>query len=425
MDNNVQRDLPHNFFVNVMDGAFFGWATGVASFVAVIPLFVSRMTDSAILIGLIPAIHAVGWQLPQLLMANRVSRLNRFKPMVVALTALERLPFLGLAVVAFFLRGLSREIALVLTFILLIIQGLGGGFTATAWQSMIAKLFPANRRGTFYGMQAAAASLFSSFGALIAGIALEQMSDSANYVFCFALAFCAMLVSWGFLASTHELPSPVVDAAPSTDAFRVSLRTILRRDGNFRWFLVMRMLAQVATMAFAFYTVYAVRHHNVSVESIGVMTAVYMGTQIVANPVMGWVGDHWSHRTVLEFGALSAIASALLAAVAPSADWFYLVFILAGIANVTIWTITLTMILDFAPEPSQRPAYVGLANTLVAPFTILAPLCGGWLADVAGYSITFIVAAGGGVLTEFVLRVMLRDPRHMAMPEPNPVTPRP
>jgi MFS family permease len=114
---------------------------------------------------------------------------------------------------------------------------------------------------------------------------------------------------------------------------------------------------------------------------------------------------------LLEVGAFAAIASALLAAWASSAGWFYLIFILAGIATVAAWTITITMTIDFAPDPSKRPVYVGLSNTLVAPAAILAPLFGGWLADTAGYSTAFVASAVGGLVAWIVLRALVRDPK--------------
>ena len=114
---------------------------------------------------------------------------------------------------------------------------------------------------------------------------------------------------------------------------------------------------------------------------------------------------------LLEVGALAAMVSALLAAWATSAGWFYLVFILAGIATVAAWTITITMTIDFAPDPSKRPVYVGLSNTLVAPAAILAPLFGGWLADATDYPMAFLASAIGGLIAWVVLRALVRDPK--------------
>ena len=102
----LARDFKINLATNLIDGVFFGLAIGFASFVTIIPLFVSKLTDSAVLIGLVPAIHSLGWQLPQLFMSGSVAKLSRYKPMVLSLTIHERWPFFGLALVAWFLPSL-------------------------------------------------------------------------------------------------------------------------------------------------------------------------------------------------------------------------------------------------------------------------------------------------------------------------------
>jgi MFS family permease len=105
------------------------------------------------------------------------------------------------------------------------------------------------------------------------------------------------------------------------------------------------------------------------------------------------------------------VASAILAWWAPNANWFYLVFILAGFANAALWTIPMAMTIEFCQE-SERPAYIGMANTLIAPFTFLAPLFGGWLADFAGFPATFLASAFFGLTTATVLHLAVSDPRH-------------
>jgi MFS family permease len=417
MDIEIQKSLKHNLIANLLDGGFFGFALGFASFVTIIPLFVSTMTNSAILIGLIPAIHAVGWQLPQLFLANRVARQSRYKPMVVRLTIQERVPFLGLALVAWFLPVLGIRTGLMITFALLIWQGLGGGFTANPWQAMIGKIIPSDRRGTFFGAQSSAANLLASLGAILAGIILEKLDNRLGFTLCFVFACINMVISWFFLSSTREPANTPIDPAVEPVNYWSRLSDILRGDRNFRWFLVVRMLSQLAVMGFAFYTVYAVHELNMSEFEVGVMTAVLLGTQIAINPLMGWIGDRWSHRNLMEIGLLAAFVSSVLAWWAPSPTWFILVFILAGVANVAVWTIGLTMILEFGTE-ADRPAYIGMANTLVAPATILAPLLGGWLADRAGYPAAFLLSAFGGILTLAVLQWRVRDPKRIVESRP-------
>jgi MFS family permease len=419
MKSEIYKVYRFNFWVNILDGGFFGSALGFASFITILPLFVSTLTDSAILIGMIPAIHAVGWQLPQLFTSNRVARLARYKPMVMWMTIHERLPYIGLTLVALAIPSISIRAALIFTYLLLIWQGFGGGFTATAWQSMIGKIIPEERRGTFFGFQSAAASLLASGSAISAGLILERVEPPYNYAFCFLFASIAMFISFIFLGLTKEQATPAPEATAVEQPLWLKIKAILRKDHNLRWFLVVRMLSQLATMAFAFYTVYAVRSLDMTEGIAGLMMGVFTFGQIIANPLMGWIGDRWSHAAVMKVGLLAAAASAFLAWFAPALGWFYLVFILAGVANVAIWTIGMAMTLEFGGE-SEKPVYIGMANTLIAPVTILAPILGGWLADTSGYQTTFFVSGVCGVATSIILHFMMKDPRKLRGQEAKP-----
>jgi MFS family permease len=146
----TRKHLRYNVTVNLMDAGFFGVALGFGSFGTILPLFVASMTDSATLIGLVPAIHGAGWLLPQLFTANHTARLRRYKRTILLMTIHERVPFLGFAIVALLLSKIGLQAGLIITFILLTWQGLGGGFTANSWTSMISKIMPPEARGTFF-----------------------------------------------------------------------------------------------------------------------------------------------------------------------------------------------------------------------------------------------------------------------------------
>jgi MFS family permease len=57
----------------------------------------------------------------------------------------------------------------------------------------------------------------------------------------------------------------------------------------------------------------------------------------------------------------------------------------------------------------EKPTYVGLSNTLVAPATIVAPLLGGFLADQFGYPVTFYVSIFFSLVTIPLLIYMARN----------------
>jgi MFS family permease len=375
--------------------------------------------------------------------------------MVILMTLNERIPFFFLAVVALAVPTLGRELALILTFLFVVWQAMGGGFTGTAWQSMIAKIIPSSTRGTFYGTQSAAANLLSSGGAVIAGIVLSTVAAPGNFALCFLLAGIAMMISLGFLASTREPEAPAARQVSRTPReFWRSVLEIMRTDGNFRLFIAVRMLAQIASVGLAFFTVYAVRHFDMDAGTAGVLTGVLLLSQTVASPVFGWLGDRYSHRLMFAGGILLAGGSAALALFAPSLAWFYAVFAVAGLSGGALWTTLNALTVEFGTE-AERPSYIGLTNTLVAPATLLAPIFGGWLADTmgfgsiynglintlvapatliepiagtwldtsTGYQATFAVAAVAGILTVLIVIFFMREPRTTYTAEVVPSTP--
>jgi MFS family permease len=415
VEQYARQHLRYNIKVGLADGGFFGLALGFASFGTILPLFVASMTDSATLIGLVPAIHGAGWLLPQLFTAKHTSRLRRYKRTVLLMTIHERIPFLGFAAVALLIPTLGIQAGLVLTFLLLTWQGLGGGFTANPWTSMISKIIPPENRGTFFGTQAAVANLFISGAAVGAGYLLDFLDPPLGFAVCFFIASFFFTVSWFALALTREPEDMEKVIEEDQPSLWKGAEHILRRDRNFNWFLVSRFLSQFATMGFSFYIVYALRRFDADAVILGYLTATLTIAQTIANVSMGWFGDRMGHRSMLILGAAAALLSSLLAWFATSISWFFPIFILSGFANVSIWTNGLTMATTFGGE-HERPFYVGLAQTLTAPATIIAPLLGGWIADAFGFVPTFSISTILSIVMMAILWFIVKDPHKHASP---------
>ena len=410
VEQYTRQHLRFNIKAGLADGGFFGLALGFASFGTILPLFVASMTDSATIIGLVPAIHSAGWLLPQLFTAKHTSRLRRYKRTVLLNTIHERVPFLGFAIVALLLPTIGVQTGLILSFLLLTWQGLGGGFTANPWTSMISKIIPPENRGTFFGTQAAVANLFISGAAVGAGYLLDYLDSPLDFALCFFIASVFFTVSWFALALTREPEDTERVIEENQPSLWQGAKRILQRDKNFNWFLVSRFLSQFATMGFSFYIIYALRRFNADAVILGYLTATLTITQTIANVSMGWFGDRIGHRAMLVLGAVAAMLSSILAWFAPSIAWFFPIFILAGLTNVSIWTNGMTMATTFSNE-TERPFYIGLAQTLTAPATIIAPLIGGRVADAFGFVPTFAISTILSIVMMSILIFIVKDPR--------------
>ncbi len=409
---DLRVNLRRNAVANILDGSFFGLSImGLASYVTIIPLYLSYLTESTALIGFMAALFHIGWQVPQLLTSNYVAGMRRFKPMVLTMTMMERVPYFGLALVAFFIPTIGTDLALVLTVLLLAWQSLGGGFTATAWQSMISKIMPVHRLGTFFGVQAACVNLFGVGGALLASYILANHEFPDGFSLLFFIGALSLLISFVFLAWTYEPASKAAEVVARVPwrEFGQRLRVILRQDANFRWFLIARGLTSLSLTVVSFYTIFGIRRHDMTPEFVSVMTSVLLIANTLSSTVVGWAGDRFGHRRVLIFGNLVTSAAIAIALFAPNANWFYLVFALTGIANTTQWSTIMTITIQFG-SVAERPFYIGMANTLIAPVTVFAPIIGGWLVDAVSFELTFGIFAVAGLLSMLVYVIPMEDP---------------
>ena len=414
----VERNYRWNFSVNLLDGAFFWFGLSFISSSTIIPLFVSKLTASPLLIGLVAVIGQGSWYLPQIFTANFTERMPRKKPIVINLGFfLERLPLL-MIVLSAVLAGSSPALALLVFFVSYAWHGLGAGMVAPAWQELIARCFPVARRGRSFGITMFVGAATAAAGALLSTWLLKTFPFSQNFVLTFTVAASAITLSWIFLALTRE-PEQVVDTPrKSNRQFLAELPSIVRRDHNFRRFLVARSLLALGGLGTGFITVSAIYRWQIADGVVGIYTAVYMIGQTVGTLAFGFLADRFGHKLSLEIGAFASSLAFLLALLAPSQGWIFAVFFLLGI-NVSALLVSGIMVnLEFS-APERRPTYVGIANTTIGITSILAPLLGAWLAS-HSYEWLFGVGTAISLAALIALHWWVKEPRWAATLETPP-----
>jgi MFS family permease len=405
----ASRNYHWNFVFNFLDGTFFFFGLSFISASTIGVLFVSKLTSSALAIGLLASIAQAGWYLPQVFTANLVERLPRKKPVVVRLGLfLERLP-VWLLVVSALLATKAPGMALVVFFFGSIWRGFGAGVVATAWQDLIARCFPVRRRGSFLGITSFSGTAMGAAGAALSTWLLKAFAFSTNFVIIFAIAAASLTIAWVFLAQTREPVQQVEGVRQSNREFLAKLPGILRSDRNFRRFLVARLLMTLGNLGAGFVTVSAIYRWQVPDAAAGLYTAVLLIGQMLGNLASGFLADRYGHKLSLEVGALSACLAFGLAWLAPSPEWIYAVFFLMGVNLGTIVVSGILVALEFS-EPQRRPTYAGLTNTSVGLVGMVAPLIGAWLAGVS-YGWLFAAGAAINLCALVTMRWWVREPR--------------
>lgn len=146
------RNFRWNLFFNSFDVIFFMSGASLLSATTILPLFVSKLSDSTVPLAIVAMLAQGGYFIPQLFTANFIERLDHKKPVVVNLGFFsERLPLI-LLILSPLLALQAPFVALILFLLLYGWFSLGAGVIAPAWQDMIARCFPVERRGRFFGI---------------------------------------------------------------------------------------------------------------------------------------------------------------------------------------------------------------------------------------------------------------------------------
>lgn len=409
-DAQVRQHLRWNFTVNAADFALYSFAMSFASMLTILPAFVSKFTSSNLIIGMIPAINVLGWLLPQILAARYVERFSRKKRFILAVGIGERLPWLFIALAVFLLPDAQPVWKLVAFFIFYSVFCFSGGVNTPAWLDLIAKIIPEGKRGRFFGLSNFIGSGAGVGGALAAGYLLENMGFPVNFAVCFMLAFVFVTVSLGCIALTKEPVYPIVKEPSTLRNYLGQLTAITRNNRNYLLFLIATGITSFSGMASGFFTVHAINKLNLSGAEIGRFTAISLFFQTVTNPLWGYWGDRHGHKRVMEAGTVGAILSTFAAAFASSAGHFYVIFGITGASLSAAMISRLSIVLEFS-EPEERPTYIGLANTIRAPFSAIAPIIGGILGDRFQLPFVFLLTAVIVFIGLLALLLGVKEPR--------------
>jgi MFS family permease len=408
----VARNYRWNFAANLLDGAAWWFGVGFASATTIMPLFVSKLTPSPLAVGLLAVLAQSGWFLPQLFTANAVEQLDRKKPVAVNLAFfLEEVP-MWLVVVAAVVAGRSpkaKPLALIIFLLGYAWHSLGGGVVATAYQDLIARCFPVDRRGRVLGIQAVLGFGAGALGSALSAWLLSTRPFPTNFAYTFTIAAAAITISLGFLALTREPVQPVSVPPQSNRQFWVGLPTILRRDHNYRRFLLARLLMALGGMGAGFVTVAAVARWQMPDSTVGVYTGALLVGETIGNLTLGWLADRYGHKLSLELAALASFLAFAMAWLAPSPVWYYAVFALLGFTAGGIMVSGILIVMEFC-EPGRRPTYVGMANTGVGLVSMAAPLLGAWLAGLS-YSWLFALSTAVNLVALAAMRWWVKEPR--------------
>lgn len=407
----VVLHFKRNFFVNLMDSCFWFFGDSFAASLTILPVFMSTLTDSPILIGLIPALEGAGWFIPQLFLAKPLERRNRRLPLVRVLGVFDRLPFFFLAIGAFYIPKVTNEVAIVLFLVIYAVKVFSSGLVALPWQELIATVIPVSHRGRYWGSALIVGKLMGMVGAAISGYLLSNIAYPRNYGYSFLLGFCASSISYVFLTMNRE---PEINRAQNLENEEIriwgKMKLILNTDTNFRLFLINRSFIYLSFMSLGFITVYGIQKFDLPIYYSATFTLVMFISEIIGYGIWGTLGDKYGYKRVIELSNL-ILVSGLFSILLVNSLWgLFLVFGVISIAHSGEFIADQNIAMEFGQE-ADRPTYIGMSKTLTGPFILAAPIIGGGLVKSFGYQALFLVSLIIALIALVIIKGFVEEPR--------------
>ena len=403
-----------SFRLGVANGVFFSAADAFFDFNTVIPVFISRLTSSNVLIGLSSSIHDLGWSLPQVFTSHLLQTRAYRKPFYTYAAYVRVGTLAGLALLIHFLGRTHPDLLLGLFFLLFTGYALGGGFAGVSFMDVVGKTIPPERRGNFWGYRLFGGGILAVLAGIAVKFTLGSFQFPESYALLFGVGSLFVLIAVVTFIFVREPPSEIPEHLLSfSEHLRLGER-ILRQDHAFRHLLFFRLCLGLWAMSQPFYVIYARRVLGVHESTAGLFLSVQIAGSILTNLLWGRISRTWGDRFLLEtIAGLALLVPTIIlgGSLAPQAFRIFLLYPAFFFVGATLCGLAIgytNLLLEIAPE-AVRPQYLGFMNALITPAAFL-PALGGVVVSHFNFPTLFATAIGAGLLAFLAAARLKRKP---------------
>ncbi|HET6402149.1 MAG TPA: MFS transporter [Candidatus Kapabacteria bacterium] len=393
-----------NFRSGVTNGVLYGLGIYFVSGTTIIPSFLSHLTRSSAVIGIVSQFLAIGWYLPQFVAASFVVHQPRKLPLYRIGWWIRGAALFALAGVTLAAPGAGALLALAILFYGLFAGG--AGLSGVVFLDLVAKTIPERRRGRFFGLRLSLASVLSmTIGAAAISLLLDHFQFPVNFGFVFLAGAIIVTIGLGFMAYLHEPRSKnVPDARTLRQHFREGWR-VYRYDKLFARYINARLVFGAWTIGVPFLVLFAQSKLGFRTADLGIFVAAGSFGTLAGNFLWEHLTDRHSAKACLEIAALvSAIMPVvlLLYLVLPLPRLIYaLVFAVAAAVDAGTTIGGWSYLIEISPE-HDRATYIGLFNSLMALPLLLTALAGALL-DLTGFGFLYALVLALSMLSLWMI----------------------
>lgn len=409
--NPLKPDM-RNYRLGVVNGVLYILSETLLDPTLVLIAYLSHLTQSPILLGILLPLRDGAWALPQLWVATFLPAIPRKITYYQKLSVVRILSWGSIAVVINFVRDPS--IVLVAFFSAYALASLASGLSGLAFLEIVGKTIPAERRGEFFAWRFGLGGLMGVGASLLVRWLIAPDGPLAfprNYGVLAALYFLAASSS---LLLYNRVDEPPDEFPGERKKFSGQLRqawAYLRSDAVYRKFITMQAMMTIAGSATPFFAVFVQQSLGGSKAMVGVYLAVTIITNLLSNLFFGRMSRRFGNRRVMVSAMFAGMCMSLIVTLlaifgrrlgitGSAADLFLVpVFVLSGLRGTGIGVAANSLLLDIAPL-SARTLYLGFSNTFLG-MIMLATFASGLVLSLIGFSGLAALTLGAHLLAFF------------------------
>lgn len=383
-----------NFQLGVWNGILFNLGKSFFSPTTVLPAFLSKLTSSSSLIGIVATFEAIGWYLPQLPAAAWVQHKSKKMPIYRLSFALRTISLVVIAVVTFL--SPSAPVLLVIFTTAIITFDLSSGLGGLVFMDLYAKAIPPNKRGKFLALRMGIGSLLAAtVGAGAIAVLVSADTFPRNFSYIFALGAIIVSVGLYLMAIMREPRERHLTDKRTLKQHLTHSRNILRQNPEFRHYVESCVILALYLHTLPFLFLYAKNNLGYTNSDLGIFVTIECAAFVLSNIYWPRVADRASNRKVV-------LTTAYLQLTVPLFILSYELFPIPREIFPLVFALTATIdsgrtigclgyLVDIIPQ-RDRMTYSAVFNTSLALPLLFVPVSG-LILDMFGYSTLYILIA--------------------------------
>ncbi len=392
-----EKKIKKNFFLGVLNGILMNFAETLMGSSTVLPLYLSNITKSSVMIGFGVSLHDFLWPLPQLFTAFYLQGKRR-KKFLYDITAIFR--FLALLIISFLIYFYPHNILFLFLFFLFIYH-ITGGIAGLPFMDIVARTIKPSKQHLFWGLRISIGGLLSIGGGFLIKFILSKYSFPLNFSLLFFLS--TIFVGIG-LYSFCIFYEPVDEIKKYQKDFLKFLqngfKTILN-DKKFVTLFTLRVLSGISLALEPFFIVYVTKVLKVNIALSGLLIAFRMAGLLVSNFLWDYVQRKKSLKHLFVISSLLGIIIPFIAFLGSFKHFLiFILFFLNGIFYSAIQVASPSLLLTISPA-QERGTYIGFYNTLLSPVYFF-PIINGLIIDKISFNFAFGLSSFVSLISLFL-----------------------